>query len=334
MADRRPTVSRGPLDAAELALAAVMAGLTVVIAIVGSLVPHAGPIAVLGAVPLAIVSQRTRLRALVASAFAAAAVGFIVAGLGPVRGGRRVRHGRRSRGRPQTATAAGHRGSLPPPSSWRRPSAPLRSGCLRPSLLRPLTLDQVQIATKGTLPGSFGDVSLGSVATWWTHVVDVMLAHWWLTVGLLIAVGVAWAMATAWICLGGVLTRLAWVSTANRLALAASEPGTRSQHVAPLPLHLSGACYRYPGADHNTLRDRPDHRARRARCRRGPERIGESDAGPPAGRCSPDDRPGQPRRVDRSRPARWCRVRRPAARDPDPRRSGRRRRHVGTARVR
>ena len=35
-----------------------MAGLTVVIALVGSLVPHAGPVGVLGAVPLAIVAQR------------------------------------------------------------------------------------------------------------------------------------------------------------------------------------------------------------------------------------------------------------------------------------
>jgi energy-coupling factor transport system ATP-binding protein len=50
------------------------------------------------------------------------------------------------------------------------------------------------------------------------------------------------------------LTRLAWVSTANRLALAASEPGARSEHVAPLPLQLSGVCYRYPGAAHDTLR--------------------------------------------------------------------------------
>jgi predicted MFS family arabinose efflux permease len=59
-----------------------MASLTVVIALVGSLVPHAGPIAVFGAVPLAIVSQRYRLRALMASAFAAATVGFVVAGFG------------------------------------------------------------------------------------------------------------------------------------------------------------------------------------------------------------------------------------------------------------
>ena len=250
---RTETVGRGPLEAAELALAAVMASLTVVIALVGSLVPHAGPIAVFGAVPLAIVSQRYRLRALVASAFAAATVGFIVAGFGPVVmvvvcatigavvGGLK----RRQRGTPWVVAA-----TLVVAPAF---------GALAVGLLalfasaRRLAFDQVQIATKGT-SGFLRRISLGSAATWWTHVVNVLLAHWWLTVGLIVTIGVAWAVATAWICLGGVLTRLAWVSTANRLALAASEPGARSQHVAPLPLHLSGACYRYPGADHDTLR--------------------------------------------------------------------------------
>jgi energy-coupling factor transport system ATP-binding protein len=230
-----------------------MASLTVVIALVGSLVPHAGPIAVFGAVPLAIVSQRYRLRALTASAFAAATVGFIVAGFGPVVmvvvcatigavvGGLK----RRRRGTPWVVAA-----TLVVAPAF---------GALAVGLLalfasaRRLAFDQVQIATKGT-SGFLRRISLGSVATWWTHVVNVLLAHWWLTVGVIVAIGVAWAVATAWICLGGVLTRLAWVSTSNRLALAACEPGARSEDVAPLPLHLSGVCYRYPGAEHDTLR--------------------------------------------------------------------------------
>src|SRR5580692_2629057 len=81
---RTRSFGRGPLEAEELALAAVMASVTVAISLVGSLIPHAGPIAILGAVPLAIVSLRHRLRALLASAFAAATVGFIVAGFGPL----------------------------------------------------------------------------------------------------------------------------------------------------------------------------------------------------------------------------------------------------------
>jgi energy-coupling factor transporter ATP-binding protein EcfA2 len=253
VADSRPTAGRGPLDAAELALAAVMAGLTVVIAIVGSLVPHAGPVGVLGAVPLAIVAQRTRLRALVASAFAAGAVGFIVAGLGPV----------------LVVVVCATVGAVVGDLKRRRRGTPWVVGAtfvVAPAFgalavgffavfasARRLTLDQVQIATNG-FTGFLRHVSLGSFATWWSHAVDVMLAHWWLTVGLLTAAAVACVMATAWICLGAVLARLAWVSTVNRLALAARGGPEESDHIAPLPVRLSGVSYRYPRADHDALR--------------------------------------------------------------------------------
>ncbi len=249
-----PIVGRGPLDAAELALAAVMASLTVVIALIGSLIPHAGPIAVLGAVPLAIVAQRYRLRALAASAFAAATVGFIVAGFGPVAmvcvcatigavvGGLK----RRQRGTPWVVAAT----FVIAPAF----------GLLAVGLLalfastRRLLFDQIRIATKG-LSNFLHHISLGSLATWWNHAVTVMLDYWWLTIGLCVALAVAAAMATAWICLGGVLTRLAWVSTVNRLAPAALLDDRDTEATAPLPLRLRGVSYRYPGATHDVLRD-------------------------------------------------------------------------------
>jgi energy-coupling factor transporter ATP-binding protein EcfA2 len=249
-----PIASRGPLDAAEVALAAVMASLTVVVAIVGSLVPHAGPIGALGAVPLAIVAQRHRFRALAASAFAAGAVGFIVAGVGPVVmvavcatvGALVGALKRRGRGTPWVVAAtfivAPAFGALAVGCLWLFASA------------RRLAFAQIQITTQG-FSAFLHRVSLGSIATQWNHVVNVMLEYWWLTAGLLVAVGVAWAVAAAWICLGAVLSRLEWVSTANRLAPAELVDFKGPGQIAPIPLHLSGVSYRYPNALHDALRD-------------------------------------------------------------------------------
>jgi energy-coupling factor transporter ATP-binding protein EcfA2 len=251
---RTPIASRGPLDAAEVALAAVMASLTVVLAIVGSLVPHAGPIGALGAVPLAIVAERHRVRALVASGFAAGAVGFIVAGFGPVvmvtvcAGVGAVVGGlkRRGRGTPwvvgATFVVAPAFGALA--VGWLALFASARR----------LAFAQIQISTQG-FSTFLHDVSLGSIATQWNHAVNTMLDYWWLTVGFLVALGVAWAIAAAWICLGAVLSRLAWVSTDNRLASASLVDQEGAPQIAPLPMCLSGVSYRYPGAVHDAVRD-------------------------------------------------------------------------------
>ncbi|HEX4219259.1 MAG TPA: ATP-binding cassette domain-containing protein, partial [Acidimicrobiales bacterium] len=230
-----------------------MAALTVVVTIVSSLVPHAGPLGLLGAVPLALVAQRCRLRALVASAFASAVVGFIVAGTGPVLmvvlgavvgalvGGLK----RRERGKvwllAGTAVVAPLLGALTVLALWVFASS------------RRLLIDQFDIQTRG-FSRLLTHIGLASVGTWLNHVVAVLVGHWWLTVGILAALCVGGAVATAWISLGAVLDQLAWVSTTDRLATAAgAEAGDRP--VTPLPVQLLGAGYRYPGADRAALRD-------------------------------------------------------------------------------
>jgi energy-coupling factor transport system ATP-binding protein len=165
-----PIARNGPLDAAEVALAAVMASLTVVVAIVGSLVPHAGPIGALGAVPLAIVAQRHRFRALAASAFAAGTVGFIMAGFGPVvmvavcATVSAVVGALKSRGRGTPWVIAATFIVAP------------AFGALAVGFLmlfasaRRMALAQIQISTRGF--SAFLDrVSLGSIATQWNHFV-------------------------------------------------------------------------------------------------------------------------------------------------------------------
>ena len=63
-----------------------MSSLAVALAVVGSLVPHAGPVQMLGAVPMGIIVHRTRLRALLAGAVAGGSVAFLIGGSGPTWG--------------------------------------------------------------------------------------------------------------------------------------------------------------------------------------------------------------------------------------------------------
>ena len=76
--------SHGPLRPIELASATVMAGVAVALTVTGWFLPHLSFVAAFAVVPLGIVAQRYRMRALVTSGFAAAVLSFLVAGTGTV----------------------------------------------------------------------------------------------------------------------------------------------------------------------------------------------------------------------------------------------------------
>ncbi|MGB6206675.1 MAG: cobalt ABC transporter ATP-binding protein, partial [Mycobacterium sp.] len=65
----------------ELAQASVMGALCAAIAIIAVVLPHAGGLGLLGAVPMGLLAYRYRLRVLVAAAIAASVIGFLVVGL-------------------------------------------------------------------------------------------------------------------------------------------------------------------------------------------------------------------------------------------------------------
>ncbi len=70
----------GRLRPAELAEAVVLADLSLALTVVGQVVPFGGALLAAAVVPLAVVGARHRLRAVIAGAVAAAAVGFLVIG--------------------------------------------------------------------------------------------------------------------------------------------------------------------------------------------------------------------------------------------------------------
>ena len=69
------------LTPVEMAQAAVMAALSAALAIISVVVPFAGGVSLLVAVPMGLLGYRYRLRVLLAAAFAAATVTFLIAGI-------------------------------------------------------------------------------------------------------------------------------------------------------------------------------------------------------------------------------------------------------------
>ena len=69
------------LQPSELAHASVMGALCAAIAIIAVVLPHAGGLGLLGAVPMGLLAYRYRVRVLITGTVAAAVIGFLVVGL-------------------------------------------------------------------------------------------------------------------------------------------------------------------------------------------------------------------------------------------------------------
>src|SRR6201998_4771573 len=64
----------------ELAQASVMGALCAAIAIIAVVLPHAGALGLLGAVPMGLLAYRSRIRVLITATVAAGVIGFLVVG--------------------------------------------------------------------------------------------------------------------------------------------------------------------------------------------------------------------------------------------------------------
>lgn len=239
----------GPLRPIELATAAVMAGVSVAVVVIGSFLPHLGPVAFVAVVPLGVVAHRHRLRALLASAFAAAMVSFLVAGTGvftvivecAVIGG--------------VVGIAKRRGwSFGSVFGLSAVIGPLLAGVSVGLLavfhaIRKLTLEQIHNTWVGfakiivRLPGGH------SVTPSLNHFVADAIRDWWLTVAVIVVAFTFWLAIFAWVLLGAVLDRLRWIRIVDRLEYltdGADPPG-------PVPAQLVDVSFRYPGATADAL---------------------------------------------------------------------------------
>ncbi|MDQ2753950.1 MAG: DUF2232 domain-containing protein [Actinomycetota bacterium] len=251
-----PAQPSGPLQPLELATAAVLGGLAVMLVMVGWWVPHASVVGAAGAIPFGVVAHRHRPRAVIASTVGASAIGFLMAGTGPVSSvftcalvGGMVGDGkRRGWGFGRVMALAVVVGPV---------LAVLADGLLATfSALRNLTLAQVRNSVHGLALLAAKVPGLGPSARAVDSFVHRALADWWITVAALIVIGILASTVVAWIVLGHVLERLAWLRATDRLGLPASTTSPEEMSAPrPLPVALLAVGYRYPGSATESLRD-------------------------------------------------------------------------------
>jgi len=248
-----PRSRRRPLAAGELAEAALLADLAVVLTVAGQIVPLGGALIALAAVPLAVAASRHRLRAVVAGSIAASFVGFLVIGTAAlwtmaactVLGAWVGASDRRGRSHRRTIVL----GSVvlwPPVSIF----VVGMMGVL--SSLRELMLDQIRNGAKGSLrileaAGARESAArTEEIVTWATD-------HWWVTAPVLMALLVPLAL---WVATGlstPTLRRVhrAFAPPSGGAPATDAEPDraapSGSAPVGPVPVELHSVAYRFPG---------------------------------------------------------------------------------------
>jgi energy-coupling factor transport system ATP-binding protein len=242
------TRATGPLRPIELATAAVMAGVSVVLTVIGWLLPHLGLIAAFAVVPLGLVAFRFRLRAMMASAFAAALLSFLVAGTGTF-------------SNIVECAAVGGLVGVAKRRKWSLASVTLGALVVGPILgaisvallalfdsLRKLTLDQIRNTWKGISKILSSVPQLQGLVHTLNHFVNEAINYWWITVLVLVVLTTLWFTLLGWVVLGAVLDRLDRVRAVDRIDTQPS-----SDAVGPVPVSLHDIHYRYPGATREAL---------------------------------------------------------------------------------
>ncbi len=244
------TRATGPLRPIELATAAVMAGVSVVLTVIGWLLPHLSLIAAFAVVPLGLVAYRYRLRAMVASAFAAALLSFLVAGTGTF-------------SNIVECAAVGGLVGVAKRRKWSLASVTLGALIVGPILgaisvgllaifssLRKLTLEQIRNTWKGISKILSSAPRLDSLVHRLNHFVDLAIQYWWITVLVLVILTTLWFTLLGWVVLGAVLERLNRVRATDRI-----DTRPTNDPVGPVPVSLHGVHFRYPGAAREALTD-------------------------------------------------------------------------------
>jgi len=245
MARRR----HGPLSAAELAEAAVLGDVALVLSFAGWLLPFPLVFFAAATVPFAALTARRRLRAVVIATAASGQVAFLLGGftlelnhilvalIGLVVGLAYRWHW----GGVRTALFA-------IPIVW-LPTAAFTLAALAVFVhARKLTFKQIDISTKGSrrLARWLG---LDGAAKWGDHAVHWSITHWWLMIPI---------FELVFFVLAALLCRRIANPALRRLDAAFARPGpdvhADTGAPGPLPVVLHGARYRFPGAADDALR--------------------------------------------------------------------------------
>ncbi len=246
-----PAESRatGPLRPIELATAAVLAGVSVALVVIGWFLPHLGAIAAMAVVPLGVVAHRHRFRALVAAGVAVCLVSFLVAGTGTF-------------SNVVECTIVGGLVGIGRRRGWSFARIMVGTAVIAPMLaalsvallaifseLRKLTLEQIANTWVGISKILNSIPALQDLTEHISHLVVVSIRDWWISVSVIVIVGTFGFTVLAWALVGAVLDRLRWIRAVDRLELPVDEGP-----VGPLPAQLRDVHYRYPGTATDALR--------------------------------------------------------------------------------
>lgn len=231
----------------ELATAAVMSSFAVALSVVAMVVPMATALQIVAAVPMAVVVQRHRTRALVAATIAGILVAFVAAGtttaftvaMSALLGGIVGRAKRKKQGLLSVLLTSFVVG----------PSIGLITVAILFVLtpLRELFLRTIENTIEGVARLMSRTDALVPAADFLRSTVGTILDNWWWWILGTTTFTIIVSVALTWLILGAVLDRLATIPVGDNLPT--STVGT----VGPLPLRLTGVGYRYDGARSNAL---------------------------------------------------------------------------------
>ncbi|UXA09456.1 DUF2232 domain-containing protein [Mycobacterium sp. SMC-2] len=228
-----------------------MGALCAVIAIIAGVIPFAQGLALLGTVPMGLLTYRYRLRALFAATFAAGTIAFLISGLGGFLtvancayiGGLTGAVKRRGRGTPTVAVA-----SL---------IAGVAVGAATVGLLAVLNrlrhlIFQVMTANVDGVVAFLNRVDLGWLGADVKRCFDFGLHYWpWLIFGY-VTYAVIISSLIGWWALSRLLNRMGNVPDVHKLDAPDEAPDAP---IGPVPVRLDKVRFRYPHAKQDALRE-------------------------------------------------------------------------------
>jgi len=236
------------LTPVETAQASVMGALSAALAIVSVVVPFAGPLSLLVTVPMGLLGYRYRLRVLLAATFAGSAIGFVISGISGFMvvlncayvGGLTGIIKRRGGGTPMVVAVSVVAGVL---------NGLLIIGALMVLVrLRTLALEAIAANIDGIL-NAISAVPLFRESAEQTRVItDTVLRNWPVLIMFNAIFSIMLVSVVGWWALSRVLERLSGIPDVHKL-----EAVTETGPVAPVPVRMSQARFRYPDADHDAL---------------------------------------------------------------------------------
>ena len=226
-----------------------MGALCAAIAIIAVVLPHAGGLGLLGAVPIGLLAYRHRLRVVITATVAAGVIGFLVVGLsgfGAVAlcayvGGLAGIVKRRRRGTPTVIAASLGAGVVV--------GAAVVIALTVLARLRQLVFHAITAAVNGVAAVMARVPHLQAIAQELKRFLAEALDYWqWFVLGYAV-LAIVGASLIGWWALSRVLQRLGGIPDVHKLdAPPSTEP------IQPVPVRLDEVRLRYPQTDHDALR--------------------------------------------------------------------------------